>query len=138
VLALDFGRVNTGVAVSDPTGLIARPLPEVIDAASDDGIKRITQIIEEEDVGLVVVGMPISLSGERGKQAEETQDYIDLLKKMLDVDVVAWDERFTSKIAREKGRGAKAQEHSVAASCLLESFLSSDEFKQQGQGPASR
>lgn len=129
IIALDYGRVHTGVAVSDPTGTITRPLPEVLDAGSKSGMRRISDIIREERAGLVIVGMPVSLSGEMGAQAKETGEFIERLRGALTVPVRSWDERFTSRIAREKGRHAVAGEHSIAACCLLEDFLGSEGSK---------
>jgi putative Holliday junction resolvase len=133
VIALDYGRVHTGAAVSDPTGTIVRPLPEVSAAVSEAGMEAIVRLVDTEDAQLVVVGMPVSLSGEMGEQAQETARFIEQLTQRLAVPVLSWDERFTSKIARERGRGATANEHSIAASCLLEDFLASDEFRRQIQ-----
>jgi putative Holliday junction resolvase len=131
VLALDYGRVHTGVAVSDPTGTIVRPLDEIRDAASEKGLDAIDALVENEAAQLVVVGMPVSLSGEMGEQAVETAAFIEKLTARLSIPVVSWDERFTSKIARDRGRGADAAEHSIAAGCLLEDYLESEEFKRR-------
>ena len=72
VLALDYGRARTGVAVSDPTGTIARPLCVVEGAATGDGLARLAALIGEHEVDRVVVGLPLTLRGERGEQARET------------------------------------------------------------------
>lgn len=128
VIALDYGRVHTGAAVSDPSGTIVRPLPEVRDASTDKGFAAIAELVSRENAVKVVVGMPVSLSGERGAQAQETAGFIQGLSAVLPVEVVAWDERFTSKIARERGRDSEAAEHSIAACCLLEDYLSSAEY----------
>lgn len=128
VIAFDYGRVHTGAAVCDPSGTIVRPLPEVRDAATEDGLAAIAELVSRENAVRVVVGMPVSLSGEHGAQAEETAGFIQALAALLAVAVVPWDERFTSKIARERGRDSGAAEHSIAACCLLEDYLSSAEY----------
>jgi putative Holliday junction resolvase len=69
VLALDFGSARTGVAVSDPTGSVARPVGVVERAATASGIARILELVRGEDVELIVVGLPVTLRGERGAQA---------------------------------------------------------------------
>ena len=79
VLALDHGRARTGVAVSDPTGTIARPL-EVVAGAD---LARIVQLIEEHAVERVVVGLPLTLQGERGTQARETEAFVDAPTEQL-------------------------------------------------------
>lgn len=118
VLALDYGRARTGVAVSDPTGTIARPL-EVV-AGTD--IARIAQLIEQHDVEQVVVGMPLTLRGDRGEQARETEEFIEKLSAATRVPVVAFDERFTTDLAQQTG-GAAADEDARAAAHLLSGYL---------------
>lgn len=118
VLALDYGRARTGVAVSDPTGTIARPV-EVV-AGTD--IARITQLIEQHDVEQVVVGMPLTLRGDRGEQARETEAFIEKLSAATRVPVVAFDERFTTDLAQQTG-GAAADEDARAAAHLLSGYL---------------
>lgn len=123
ILALDYGSVHTGAAVCDPGGTIVRPLPEVKEAASTAGLAAIAGLARSEEAVMVIVGMPVSLSGEHGGQARETAAFIEQLRSVLSLPVKAWDERFTSKIARERGRGSSAPGHSIAACCLLEDYL---------------
>jgi putative holliday junction resolvase len=121
VLALDYGSARTGVAVSDPTGTVARPLGVVEQAASKDGIARLVELAREEDVERIVVGLPITLRGEHGAQAEETDRFIELLRAAVDLPVESFDERFTTKLA-EAGE-TRAEQDSVAAAHLLSSYL---------------
>ena len=69
VIALDYGAARTGVAVSDATGTIARPLGVVARAASEDGLRELGTIVREQEAERIVVGMPLTLRGERGQQA---------------------------------------------------------------------
>jgi putative holliday junction resolvase len=121
VLALDFGRARTGVAVSDPTGTIARPLCVVEGAASGDGLARLAALIGEHEVGRVVVGLPLTLRGERGEQALETERFVQALGEVTDVPVVTFDERFTTDLAEQAP--ADAPEDARAAAHLLSSYL---------------
>jgi putative Holliday junction resolvase len=121
VLALDYGSARTGVAVSDPTGTVARPLGVVERAASEDGIARLVELAREEDVERIVVGLPITLRGEHGAQAEETDRFVELLRAAVDLPVESFDERFTTKLA-EVGE-TRAEEDAVAAAHLLSSYL---------------
>jgi putative holliday junction resolvase len=121
VLALDYGSARTGVAVSDPTGTVARPLGVVKQAASKDGIARLVELAREEDVERIVVGLPITLRGEHGAQAEETDRFVELLRAAVDLPVESFDERFTTKLA-EAGE-TRAEQDSVAAAHLLSSYL---------------
>ena len=118
VLALDYGRARTGVAVSDPTGTIARPLG-VVEGAD---ITRIVELINEHGVERIVVGMPLTLSGIRGEQARETETFIDKLAAATTVPVVHFDERFTTDLA-EQSSVASADEDARAAAHLLSSYL---------------
>lgn len=130
IMAIDFGRVHTGIAVSDPTGTVVRPLKDVKQAMTHDGMKEIAAVVDREKVLMVLVGMPVSLNGSHGEQAVETALFVNELIKILEVPVKTWDERFTSKIAREKGMGAAASEHSIAACCLLEDYLDSEAYRR--------
>jgi putative transcription antitermination factor YqgF len=121
VLALDFGSARTGVAVSDPTGSVARPVGVVERAATESGIARILELVRGEDVELIVVGLPVTLRGERGAQAEETERFVEALRAATELPVESFDERFTTKLAA--AGAAKAPEDAVAAAHLLTSYL---------------
>jgi putative holliday junction resolvase len=121
VLALDYGRARTGVAVSDPTGTIARPLGVVERAAGQQGLARLAELIGEHRVERVVVGLPLTLRGERGEQAKETEQFIETLAGATDVPIVPFDERFTTDLAEQTR--ADAPEDARAAAHLLSSYL---------------
>jgi putative Holliday junction resolvase len=122
VLALDYGSARTGVAVSDPTGTVARPLEVVQRAASDAGLARILELARAEEVEQIVVGLPVTLRGERGLQAEETERFVERLREATDLPVESFDERFTTALARQAGQ-TRAAEDAVAAAHLLTSYL---------------
>jgi putative holliday junction resolvase len=122
VLALDYGSARTGVAVSDPTGTVARPLEVVPRAASDEGLARVLELAAEEGVERIVVGLPVTLRGERGAQAEETERFLERLREATDLPVESFDERFTTALARRAGE-TRAAEDAVAAAHLLTSYL---------------
>jgi len=121
VLALDFGAARTGVAVSDPTGTIVRPLCVVERAASENGLAELGLIVREQEPELVVVGMPLTLRGERGQQAQETEAFVEALRAAVDAPVETYDERFTTALAERSG--GEADEDARAAAHLLESYL---------------
>jgi putative Holliday junction resolvase len=118
VLALDYGAARTGVAVSDPTGSLARPLRVVRQAASDEGMKELAELVRAEQAERVVIGLPLTLRGERGSQAEETERFAERLEAILDVPVERFDERFTTTLA-----GPGGDEDARAAAHLLTSYL---------------
>lgn len=121
MLALDYGLARTGVAVSDPTGTVARPLCVVENAASDAGLIRLVNLIRSEQTNLVVVGMPLTLRGERGEQARATEAFVEALRARLDVPVETYDERFTTGLAQRTP--SRSPEDARAAAHLLTSYL---------------
>jgi putative holliday junction resolvase len=118
VLALDYGAARTGVAVSDPTGTLARPLRTVERAGDEDGLAEVADIVRAEHVERVVVGLPLTLRGERGPQAQATERFVEALEAILDVPVERFDERFTTALA-----GPGSGEDARAAAHLLTSYL---------------
>ena len=121
IVAVDFGRARTGVAISDPTGTVARPLCVVEQAASDGGLARLAELLVENDAERVVVGMPLTLRGERGEQARETESFVEALAARTDVPVVTFDERFTTDLAERSP--SRVEEDARAAAHLLSSYL---------------
>jgi putative Holliday junction resolvase len=121
VLALDYGAARTGVAVSDATGTIARPVGVVERAASPAGLEALRVLVREHEVERVVVGLPLTLRGAHGEQARETDAFVDALRGFLDVPVETYDERFTTALAARGG--GDAHEDARAAAHLLESYL---------------
>jgi putative Holliday junction resolvase len=122
VVALDFGSARTGVAVSDPTGTIARPLGVVERAATEDGLAQVARIVRDEGAERVVVGLPLTLRGEHGAQARETNVFVEALRAALDVPVESYDERFTTGLAAAD-TDADAPEDARAAAHLLSTYL---------------
>jgi putative Holliday junction resolvase len=118
VLALDYGSARTGIAVSDPTGTLARPLCVVERAASEAGLTYLRDLVRAEGAERVVVGLPLTLRGERGEQAGETERFVASLRATLDVPVETFDERFTTTLA-----GPGAGEDARAAAHLLAGYL---------------
>ena len=118
MLALDYGSARTGVAVSDPTGTVARPLCLVEAAASEAGLARLRELVRDESAERIVVGLPLTLRGARGEQAAETERFVGLLREAVDVPVETFDERFTTRLAGP-GEGADAR----AAAHLLSGYL---------------
>jgi putative Holliday junction resolvase len=121
VLALDYGAARTGVAVSDATGTLARPVCVVERAATDAGLDRLASLVSEHEAELVVVGMPLTLRGERGEQARETEMFVEALRGRIAVPVETEDERFTTVLAQQT-RG-QAPEDALAAAHLLQGWL---------------
>jgi len=120
ILALDYGLARIGCAVSDPTGTLTTPIP-VIEPPDPAAVAR---LVREREAERVVVGMPVSLSGEETGQAETTRAFCTELERLVEVPVATWDERFTTRMAAATRRGgAGAAEDSIAAAHLLDSYL---------------
>jgi putative holliday junction resolvase len=131
ILALDYGSVRVGVAVSDPLHIIAQS----VGACRNDAtlFDELAAIVRQYDPGLIVVGMPFTLKGEKGKKAEEVDQFVERLKERIGIETVLWDERFTSKMAqrtlidmgtRKKERKEnKGRVDAMAAALILQSFL---------------
>jgi putative Holliday junction resolvase len=122
VMALDYGSARTGVAVSDATGTLARPVGVVERAASEPGLRRLAELVAEEGAERVVVGLPLTLRGEVGSQAQETERFLVALRQAVGVPVETFDERFTTTLANT-GPSVRAPEDARAAAHLLESYL---------------
>jgi putative Holliday junction resolvase len=126
VLALDHGSARCGVAVSDPTGVLATPLEPVLKPDGRKGMGQILAIVRELEADRVIVGLPLSLDGGDSDQTREARKFAAILEKRLDgVPVELYDERFTTRMAQRDGDGAKARasEDSRAAAHLLSSWL---------------
>src|SRR4051794_27287848 len=126
VLALDYGEARCGCALSDPTGTLATPLEVVERPGTRRGMQRIVALVRERDVSRVVVGLPLSLSGEEGPQALLTREWAGRLAARLGrgVPVDLHDERLTT--AQAARTGGSAAEDSRAAAHLLEAYLATD------------
>ncbi len=120
-IALDYGAARTGVAVSDATGTLARPVGIVERAASEAGLDRVVALVADHEADVVVVGLPLTLRGERGAQALETEAFVEALRARLDVPVHTEDERFTTVLAQQTG--GRAPEDAIAAAHLLQGWL---------------
>lgn len=131
VMGIDFGSVRVGVAVSDPLRIIAQSVGVYPNNSSL--VDELSNIARQFDVGLVVVGMPYTLKGEKGGKAIEVESFIERLKKQLSVEVVTLDERFTSRIAQQtliqmgttkkQRRTNKGRIDAMASALILQSFL---------------
>jgi putative Holliday junction resolvase len=121
VLALDYGSARCGCAISDPTGVLATPLPPVLAPGTRRGRARLRELVRETGAERVLVGLPLSLSGEDSAQTAETRAFAAGLGRAVAVPVELYDERFTTRLAARSG--GEASEDSRAAAHLLEGWL---------------
>ena len=137
ILAIDYGSKRVGLAVSDPMRIIAQGAGTVENDANL--LERLTQMVLEQQIALIVVGMPYAPDGGVGGKGKEIQGFIDLLRKAVAIAIVTWDESFSSvrahQVFRETGmkRKQRQEKHRVdemAARLLLQEYLESDEHRQ--------
>ena len=128
ILALDHGEARVGAATCDPTETIASPAG-VLGPDPAEAVDMVASVGAE----LVVVGLPLTLAGEAGPQAESARAYAARLEQLLEIPVETYDERLTTRMATSSARsGAGAPSDALAAAHLLESFL------QHRAGPGSQ
>ena len=121
MLGLDYGAVRCGCAISDPTGTIVTPL-----SALEPDLELVAELVARRSADRVVIGLPVSMDGTEGPQAAVTRDFASALAARLEVPVEAYDERLTTRMAQRSARaGASADEDSLAAAHMLESYLAS-------------
>ena len=121
VLALDYGSARTGVAVSDPTGTLARPVGVVERVGTEAGLAQLLEVIRAENPERIVVGLPLTMRGEHGDQARETEQFVEILRGATAVPVESFDERFTTDLAEQTQ--SATPEDARAAAHLLSSYL---------------
>jgi len=129
-LGLDVGDRRIGVAVSDPLGWTASPLPPVERVSWKKDLARVRSLLEENRVEIVVVGLPIRMDGTRGERAERTLEFVRRLQATTRVPVVTWDERLSTREAERRMveddvRREKRREviDGIAASLILQGYL---------------
>lgn len=132
VLALDYGSARCGCAISDPTGTLATPLAPVLRPATRKGLARLAELVREREAELVVVGLPLTLSGGDSAQTRETREFAERLAERIAVPLELYDERFTTRLAQRDPGGASASEHSRAAAHILEGWLATRSARADG------
>jgi len=130
ILALDHGSKRIGVAVSDPTKTIAQPLEYILAEPFVDALERLKKLITEQEVDLILIGLPRNMDGSYGPAAQKVQVFVAAIKAAIPVPIRLWDERLTSsqanKVLIQGGvRRDKRKENvdKMAAAILLQSYL---------------
>ena len=133
ILALDLGKRRIGLAVSDPLGLTAQGLItwERVNRQSD--LAELKRLVEEYEVGMILVGQPLHMDGRMGTQAEGAEHFAASLRRHLGLEVRLWDERLTTaeaqRVLKSSGVSLNKRRQAVdrmAAVILLQSFLDSE------------
>jgi putative Holliday junction resolvase len=121
VIALDHGEARCGVAVSDPTGELVTPLDVIERPDTRRGLAAVAAVVRDWQAELVVVGLPLTLGGDEGGQAQAARAFAERLSRAITVPVEMHDERLTTRMADRTGGSAAAD--SRAAAHLLEGWL---------------
>lgn len=129
-LALDVGDERIGVALSDASGWLARPLETIPRVAGSASYERLCEIIATHGVEAIVVGLPLLPGGGQGKQVDSTHAYVRGLKMHVDLPIHYWDERGSTQRAQEiqianrrSRRRQRRRIDAVAAAVILQDFL---------------
>lgn len=130
ILAIDLGEKRIGLALSDPSGIIASPLGKIEYQNEEQLLKELEKLIKEREVAEVVIGYPIRTSGKKGKPAEKAEAFAELLRTRLGIRTYFFDERMSSQQAEQvllsadlsrKKRREKIDQ--VSAGIILQAFL---------------
>ncbi len=132
MLAIDYGEKRVGVAVTDPLSIFATGLETL--NADDSLIPQLKKITADYDVKEIIVGLPLTLKGEKGSAANQVIQFVDRLQKEISIPIILRDERFTSSLATQtirdlgvgkKKRREKGKVDEIAAVILLQDYLRS-------------
>ncbi len=139
VLGVDYGDRRIGIAISDPTGTIARPLQLIEGKKDEQAAVEIAALVAEYEVSAVVLGLPRNMDGSEGFRSEKTRKFAEILEeKLTGVPVVLHDERLTTvqadrslSFAEASKKERKSRVDMMAASLLLQAYLDMLAFRKQ-------
>jgi len=130
VLAIDYGEIRIGLAISDPLGILAFPLMVIDLNKTKDYIRVIKDVIKEKEVKKIIIGLPLIMGGKEGIQTEKVRRFYEEVKECIDLSVELVDERLTTVMAQkslsEVGIDQRKQRKMIdmiAAAKLLETYL---------------
>jgi len=132
ILALDLGKKRIGLAISDPLGITAQGLPNLVRVNKRTDLAALEQLVRQREVGLILMGNPINMRGDEGRQSGWVREFAQALEKRTGLPVKLWDERLTSVEANRvlRSSGISIQKRAAAvdrlsAVILLQSYLDS-------------
>ncbi len=136
ILGIDYGEKRVGLAIGDKTVKITRALEGLENKGKSFVIEKIRNICIMEDIGEVIMGLPLGMSGKETRQTETVKNFINDLRAALDIPIISEDERLTTRMATEslQARGIKRERKkkridSVAAQLILQGYL--EKIKKQ-------
>ena len=132
ILALDLGKKRIGLAISDPLGITAQGLPNLVRTRKRADLAALDQLVRERQVGLILMGNPINMRGDEGRQSGWVREFAQAIEKRTGLPVKLWDERLTSveanRVLRSSGISIEKRAAAVdrlSAVILLQSYLDS-------------
>ena len=132
ILGVDYGERRIGLALSDPFGIIAKPLTVIDRKKTPDYLSAILETAKEKDVNKIVVGVPFTLKGEHSKQTDIVKNFIDELFTLGKIQIIPIDERLSSIAAKRslqlqgvKTGHEKGRVDETAAAIILQEYLDS-------------
>jgi len=132
ILALDLGKKRIGMAISDPLGITAQGLPNLERTTKRADLAELARQVQERDVALILIGNPLHMSGDEGRQSAWVREFADALTARAGRPVRLWDERLTtveaSRVLRSSGIGIQKRARAIdrlSAVILLQSYLDS-------------
>ncbi|MCD8189887.1 MAG: Holliday junction resolvase RuvX [Clostridiales bacterium] len=130
VMAIDYGDARTGVAISDPTGLLAGYTTVIASWKQEIVVEQLLHLIAEHQVDELVLGYPKNMNDTRGERAAKSEALAAILREQTGLPLTLWDERLTTvdahRILSENGRRGKKRKQTVdavAATLILEGYL---------------
>lgn len=130
ILALDLGKRRIGLALSDPLGITAQGLPTLQRTNIREDLSALAALVEEREVGLILMGFPLHMSGREGRQTEYTREFGERLTVRTGLPIHYWDERLTTveaqRVLRSSGISIAKRARAVdqlSAQILLQSYL---------------
>ena len=132
VLALDLGKKRIGLAISDPLGITAQGLPNLVRTRKRDDLDALAAMVQQREVGLILMGNPLNMGGNEGRQSQWVHEFAAALEQRTKLPVKLWDERLTSveagRVLRASGISIEKRAAAVdrlSAVILLQSYLDS-------------
>ena len=130
IMGLDIGDKRIGIAISDPTEMLASPFRIISRNSEEQSIRELSDLIIQNDIKKIVIGLPYSLDGSLGEQSIKTISYVDKLKIITNIEIVFVDERLSSISAKKLMNAANRKKtknkifvDSAAAAVILQGFL---------------
>jgi putative holliday junction resolvase len=132
ILALDLGKKRIGLAISDPLGITAQGLPNLIRRNKRSDLAALGQVVRDWEVGLILLGNPMNMGGSEGRQSAWVREFAAELERETSLPVQLWDERLTTveanRVLRSSGISLEKRAAAVdrlSAVILLQSYLDS-------------